>query len=37
MKHIDYPFVFPINQNPNIASSFVKNKKGCLILGSLYF
>ena len=27
MKYIDYPFVFPINQNSNIASSFVKNKR----------
>lgn len=27
MKHIDYLFVFPINQNSNIASSFVQNKR----------
>lgn len=27
MKHIDYPFVFPINQNSNIASYFVQNKR----------
>ncbi len=27
MKHIDYPFIFSINQNSNIASSFVQNKR----------